>query len=512
MGKEHDLPVVTLAIPQNSLTGAQGVLNNIEMTYEYEGQLTLIEDGQEKFSIPCGFRLHGNDSRKGDKQNFQLRFRGEYGATKLEYRLFEDRDIDTFDSLLLKGGSEDWYKSMIRDELGSAIADSGMNLYAQATKPVVLYLGDRYWGIYYLRERYSADYVASHLGVSEEMTPTLYSMMHEGFYFTDYYVPDWGVSTTDGEYAHLTGTIPKDGVWSFKRSSGNYMPLTMNQQLLKLGYNSYAYHGHTHTYYGRDQYLGNLGYNYKGLGGGLEVKKTWPESDVEVVDLSTADFVGQQPFSVYYMTISGHREFNFSGNSMAAKNKELVADLPYSNNVRAYIATQLELEHSMGLLLQRLEEAGVLDNTVIVLTADHYPNGLTAEEMGELLGHTPEGNFEIYRNGCIIWKPGMTPEVIDEPMSHLDLLPTVSNLFGLEFDSRLYMGRDVFSDAEPLVMFRNRSWITGDARYNSQTGKAEFFSGAESSEYVKAINTEVGNRFAVSTRILENDYWRILFQ
>ena len=165
----------------------------------------------------------------------------------------------------------------------------------------------------------------------------------------------------------------------------------------------------------------------------------------------------------------------------------------------------------MELLLQRLEEAGVLDNTVIVLTADHYPNGLTPEEMGELLGHTPESNFEIYRNGCIIWKPGMTPEVIDEPMSHLDLLPTVSNLFGLEFDSRLYMGRDVFSDAEPLVMFRNRSWITGDARYNSQTGKAEFFSGAESDTYVKSIQAEVGNRFAVSTRILDNDYWRILF-
>ena len=352
----------------------------------------------------------------------------------------------------------------------------------------------------------------SHLAVSEELTPTLYKLMHEGFYFTDYYVPDWGVSTTDGEYAHLTGTIPKDGVWSFKRSADKYMPLTMNQQLMKLGYHSYAYHGHTYTYYARDKYLTNLGYDYKGLKGGLNVKATWPESDVEVVDLSTADYVDKEPFSVYYMTISGHREFTFGGNAIAAKNKELVADLPYSSNVRAYIATQLELEYSMGLLLQRLEEAGVLQNTVIVLTADHYPNGLTPEEMGELLGHTPEGNFEIYRSGCIIWKPGMTPEVIDEPMSHLDLLPTVSNLFGLEFDSRLYMGRDVFSDAEPLVMFRNRSWITGVARYNSQTGKAEFFDGAEPDDaYIKAINTEVGNRFAVSTRILDNDYWRILF-
>ena len=352
----------------------------------------------------------------------------------------------------------------------------------------------------------------SHLAVSEEMTPTLYKLMHEGFNFTNYYVPDWGVSTTDGEYAHLTGTVPKDGIWSFKKSAENYMPLTMNQQLMKLGYGSWAYHGHTYTYYGRDQYLTNLGYDYKGLGGGLDVKKQWPESDVEVVDKSTADFVGNTPFSVYYMTISGHREFNFMGNNMAAKHKAEVADLPYSSNVRAYIATQLELEASMALLMQRLEEAGVLDNTVIVLTADHYPNGLTPEEMGELLGHTPESNFEIYRNGCIIWKKGMTPETIDAPVSHLDLLPTMSNLFGLEFDSRLYMGRDVFSDAKPLVMFRNRSWITDVARYNSQTKEAEFYDGAGSDEaYVKAIKTEVNNRFSVSSRILENDYWRILF-
>ena len=175
VGKEHDLPVVTVSLPKSCLSGANGLLKNYDSREEYEAVLTLIEDGQEKFSIPCGFRLHGNDSRKQSKQNFSLRFRAQYGASKLEYKLFEDRDIEEFNSILLKGGSEDWYKSMIRDELGSAIADSGMNLYAQATKPVVLYLGDRYWGIYYLRERFSADYVASHLNVSKESVDIAYS-------------------------------------------------------------------------------------------------------------------------------------------------------------------------------------------------------------------------------------------------------------------------------------------------------------------------------------------------
>lgn len=352
----------------------------------------------------------------------------------------------------------------------------------------------------------------SDLAVDPQRTPTLYKLIQEGFYFTNYYVPDWGVSTTDGEYAHLTGTIPKDGEWSFEASVGNAMPLTMAQQLIRRGYSAYAYHGHTYDYYERDSYLENLGYEYKAYGKGLDVTPQWPESDVEVIDLSTEDFVHDTPFTAYYMTISGHREFTFSGNAMSAKNRDAVADLPYSEPVRAYLACQLELEQAMTLLLQRLEAAGVLENTVIVLTPDHYPNGLTPEELGELLGHTPEGNFEIYKNGCIIWKYGMEPETVDAPASHLDLLPTLSNLFGLDFDSRLYMGRDVFSSARPFVCFRNRSWITDKAMYNAETGEVTNLTDTPVNDvYVDTMCTEVNNRFTVSARILEHDYWRLLF-
>lgn len=348
--------------------------------------------------------------------------------------------------------------------------------------------------------------------VDEERTPTLYKMMNEGYTFTNYYVPDWGTSTTDGEYAFLTGTVPKSNTWSFSNSSDNAMPLTMCQQLMKQGYSAYAYHGHTYSYYNRNEYLENLGYTYRAYKQGLDVTYVWPESDVEVVDLSTADFVNSEPFTAYYMTISGHREFNFMGNCMAKKNKELVEDEPYSDNVRAYLSCQLELEMSLQLLMERLEEAGVLDNTVIVLTADHYPNGLTIEEYSELAGHDIETNFELYKNRCIIYKPGMEPETIDAPCSHLDLLPTLSNLFGLEFDSRLYMGRDVFSEAEPFVMFRNRSWITDKASFNSNTGEVVSFTGEEVDEaYVEQMSTELRNRFTVSSRVLDYDYWSILF-
>ncbi len=173
VGVQHDLPVVTVAIPRDLLNGTKGVLNHIDQNYEYEAVLTLIEEGKEQFSVPFGFRLHGNDSRKGKKQNFQLRFRSEYGAGKLNYPLFDDRDLDEYDSLLLKGGSEDWNSSIMRDEVCTAIVNGTTALYTQAIKPCVLYLGGEYWGIYYLRERFDEEYVANHLDVSADSVDLL---------------------------------------------------------------------------------------------------------------------------------------------------------------------------------------------------------------------------------------------------------------------------------------------------------------------------------------------------
>lgn len=175
IGEKHNLPIVSVSIPQEYLTGDKGVLNHIDEKYEYESVITLFENGQALFSEACGFKLHGNDSRKGAKQNFKLIFRSKYGASKLNYPVFEDRDIDEYNSLLLKGGSEDWNRSMMRDELATDIVDGTTNLYTQAIKPVILYLGGEYWGVYYLRERYDETYVATHLDVSEESVDLVYS-------------------------------------------------------------------------------------------------------------------------------------------------------------------------------------------------------------------------------------------------------------------------------------------------------------------------------------------------
>lgn len=99
----------------------------------------------------------------------------------------------------------------------------------------------------------------------------------------------------------------------------------------------------------------------------------------------------------------------------------------------------------MELLLERLEEAGELDNTVIALAGDHYPYGLSSSEISEFRGHQIDETYELYKSTFILWTPGMEPETVDKLSSNMDILPTLSNMFGLEYDSRLLMGRDIFS-------------------------------------------------------------------
>jgi phosphoglycerol transferase MdoB-like AlkP superfamily enzyme len=103
----------------------------------------------------------------------------------------------------------------------------------------------------------------------------------------------------------------------------------------------------------------------------------------------------------------------------------------------------------------------------------------------------------------------MEPAIIDKPCSSLDILPTLSNLLGLDYDSRLLMGRDIFSNSEPLVMFQNKSFITDKGRYNSTTGQFTPKEGITVPEdYRKKISAVLDGKFYFSAKILETDYYK----
>jgi arylsulfatase A-like enzyme len=345
--------------------------------------------------------------------------------------------------------------------------------------------------------------------VNKDITPTLYKMQEEGFKFKNFYTPTWGVSTSDGEYVACTGLTPKEGIWSFYKSSKNYMPFAMGNQLKKQGYETKAYHNHYFDYYYRHVSHPNLGYTYKGLGNGLDVTETWPESDLEMIELTVPEFIESEPFHVYYMTVSGHLQYNFSGNYIAAKNRSLVEALPYSNNVKAYLACNIELDKAMEKLIQELEKKGITEDTLIAISPDHYPYGLKLNEISELANTEIKTEVELDKGIFLLWSKGMEPVEIDKVCSSLDIIPTLSNLMGLEYDSRLLMGRDIFSDSEPLVMFSDRSFITDKAFYNAKTNEVTSFTGENiESSYIKETAETVILKFKYSAMILDTDYYR----
>lgn len=356
--------------------------------------------------------------------------------------------------------------------------------------------------------------------VDQQRTPTLYRLMTEGIYFTEYYQPAWGGGTTSGEFTNISGLFPATGVGVMNEFLEQDMFLTIGHQLQDLGYFSIAYHNNDYTYYNRDETHIAIGYDeFIGYGNGIEegVSKAWPESDLEMMEFTVDQYIDQQPFSIYYMTVSGHCTYSTANNSMSRKNYDVVKDLDMYETTKSYLACQMELEYAMQYLVGRLEEAGIADDTVIVLSTDHYPYGLapsdtwgnTRDYMNQL-GASCGDNITRDAAPLIIWSGCLEDQdiVVDEPVYSLDILPTISNLFGIDYDSRLLVGRDVFSEEDALVFWIDYSWKTELGYYNSSTTKFTPNEGVEVPEgYVDYINSLIKNKVAYSRGVQNVNYF-----
>ena len=353
--------------------------------------------------------------------------------------------------------------------------------------------------------------------ISEELTPTLYKLSHTGILFENYYGTFQSV-TTNGEYTMCMGLYPDMSRTktdsSFNVAGTNYLPFCLGNALKGMGYQTWAYHDYIGDFYNRNITHANMGYTFKAADSGLDIKIDWPSSDLEMMEASVDDYINSgEPFHAYYMTFSGHYQYNWD-NAMSAKNHDAVKDLPYSEPVKAYIACNLELEYALEYLMQRLEEAGVADKTCIVLTNDHYPYGLTEDEYNELAGQTLDTTFEKYRNSFICYVPGLSENiVVDEYCSTADILPTLLNLFGVDYDSRLLAGTDVLSSGIHVAVLSDKSFLTKTFRYDAGT---ETVIPADenttvSGKLAEAYRLYVDSRFQLSGNILNSDYYAHVF-
>lgn len=360
--------------------------------------------------------------------------------------------------------------------------------------------------------------------VDEQLTPTLYQLIHSGFVVDDYYVPLWQTSTSDGEYVNLTGMIP-DQQFSMKRSGQNAQPFSLPAYFSKEGVKSYAYHNNTLSYY--DRYIShmNLGYDFRASKRGnlpeewnshvfpMENADYWPASDLDMMKATIPEYINLDRFNIYYMTISGHMNYNFSGNRMSKMNQEAVAGLPYSEEGRAYIACNIELDKALEYLIQELDKAGKLEKTVICLSADHYPYGMTMDTLEELAGRELEGSLDLYKNSLILWNSEMDTITVDKTCSAMDIIPTLYNLLGFEYDSRLFAGRDMLSDSSSLVIFSNRSFITDELMYNRKAKTTQSRTEEPVNEEVYfAVKSQVKSIYEFSAGVLNQDFYSYVEQ
>lgn len=374
--------------------------------------------------------------------------------------------------------------------------------------------------------------------IDQEITPTLYKLATEGFVFNNFYSALHFTSTSGGEFQNLVGLYPKNGFpvsMTETGKQGTYLPFTLANILSDDGYTSSGYHFNSNMY-GRTLSHPNLGYEWRQTtecDNPLTVErdesgsKYWPQSDEYMVTATFDEYVGQEPFNIYYLTISGHLPYSNGGNNMSALNADAVAALPYSDTTKAYIAANLELEQGLTRLVENLETAGIADKTLIVLTPDHVPYAdldVLEELAGKSFGSTLEMldesdiDFDVYKNTLIMWSASMEePVEVDKVCCQVDILPTVLNLLGEEYDSRMLSGTDILSDSEGLVAFVSNSWKTDKGFYNRFTGEFTPADGiemtAEEQEaYVNRVKTLVSCRLEMSSIIVENDYYSLIFE
>ena len=497
--------LLALAVALFALTRADIRQTGTEMfsdeDYYRSGEIATNQNVQ-RFGLLTTIRLELTRHAKTEEQDYYIpeETQGENPAQEPAEVRYNVMDID-FDAL--NALTED-KKLLAINDYCSKVTGTNQNEYTGMLKDYNL--------IVMCAESFSP------AAIDKDLTPNLYKLTQQGIIFNNYY-NTFPNTTTDGEYALMQGLYPDAGrskaVSSLYASRNSYLPFTLgNVFQSQRGVESFGYHNYRGSYYGRSESHPNMGYTMKFAGDGMTFTTNWPASDLEMMEQSVDDYIGKEPFHAYYMTFSGHYKYDIGTNEMAKRNWDQVKDLPYSSNaIKAYLSCNIEFDKAIGYLMERLEQAGVADRTAIVIAGDHFPYGLKDSEYAELIGHDIDG-FSKYKSTLIFWVGGLEKNiVVDEYCCNVDVLPTILNLWGFEYDSRLLAGTDVFSDGTHAAVLVDKSFLTDKVWFNASTGEIRYqVPESEIPEgYVENMNQLIATRFSISADILNTAYYNFVF-
>ena len=352
----------------------------------------------------------------------------------------------------------------------------------------------------------SLDYMA----FDEQLTPTLCKLMREGWNFSNHYTPRYTCTTGDTGFITEVDLIPDITICTENDFKDNAWPNGIFQQFANAGYSTSAFHNWWDEYYERRTYYANEGCqvykNYDDLP--IQTLTGW-QSDLELMELSVPEFINQDKFMTAIITSAMHypyEKYSVLGTRYLDEINEVHPDYP--DAVKSYLSKCMDFDAAMKYLLDELEAAGKLEDTVIMFFNDHHPFELDEQTIADysFTDFDRMEDLNIDRGQFIIYNAGQPAQEFTGVNSTFDILPTMLNLFNISYDPRLYMGSDYFSSKEKVVYMPEGDWITDMGIYFMESGE---FKGREPEQgYKEAISKEIQNMLNISKMIFKSDYFR----
>lgn len=350
------------------------------------------------------------------------------------------------------------------------------------------------------------------ISIDKNITPTLYKMANEGMYFDTYYAPKYSCTTGESEYIAETSIIPSSTVCTPNSYMNNDYSTSIFNVFNNNNYYTSSYHSWNDEFYTRSKLHINMGSQLYLDHDDMNMTRVsgWP-LDTDMLKDSYSNYIDKDKFFTFYITSSMHFPYDYD-TSVTKKHWNKVKNTDYPTVVKRYLAKAAELDETLEQLINILKEKDILDDTVIVLFGDHHPLKIDQTYLNKYSNIDRFEDFNMDRLPFIIYNSEIESKTISKTMSTFDILPTLSNLFDLNYDPRYYMGVDIFSEEESIVIFTTGSWITDKGLYNSSKNSYKSLTDDEmTDEYIEKINKVVNDKFFVSDRVLNLNYFKYRF-
>ena len=352
--------------------------------------------------------------------------------------------------------------------------------------------------------------------LNEDYFPNVYKLYTEGWSWENSYSPRSACATGNNELAGMTSLYTINNSCNINDYVNNIYPESIFNLFNNAKYTTSSYHNYTEQYYSRNKMHTNLGsghyYGVQELGIPYSnAYKEWP-SDVDLVNKMLDITEKQDKFMVWLTTASANLPYEESS-ELGDKYLDLFANTNYNTSLKRYMSKLKEFDEAIGALLEGLEEQGKLDDTVIVLYADHYPFGLSTDTLNSYFDSNVTEQNEVDKTPFIIYSPSIQSQKFSEYTSYINITPTLANLFGLDYDPRLYVGQDLLSKTyENRIIFADGSWKDKKAYYDAVTGTITYVdvNNVYTDEELKDINTVVREKISMSNLAIKTNYFNYL--